>query len=224
MSTSSGVAMSIPKGKWRLFKRSAKRKVESVLSANIVAKGRPSHGICLYDDLSRFGFRLNTILDVGANVGQFASQALEKCPNASLHCFEPEHNAYTELNNNITNEAATLSNFALGEKPATAVFYVTGDTGNSFIRPAETKYETTVQVSTVDEYIATHSIQEICLLKIDTEGFEIQVLKGAIESLAAGKISAILAEVGFDPNDTRHVPIEAVRDFLIPYGFRIMGL
>ena len=210
--------------KWQRLRHSLKRKIEATLNVNIVSKGRSSHGICLFDDLNKFGIHPNTILDVGANVGQFAYQVVENCSDAALHCFEPEPNAYSQLKKNITHGNVTFSDFALGEKPSTEVLYVTGGTTNSLLRKANAKHETTVQVSTVDEYLTTHSIAKVDLLKIDTEGFEMQVLKGSDKSLAAGKISAIFAEVGFDSSDSRHVAIDEIRDFLMPYGFRITGL
>ena len=50
-----------------------------------------------------------------------------------------------------------------------------------------------------------------------------QVLRGSVKSLEAGKVAAIFAEASFDPFDSRHVPIDTIRDFLMPYGFKITG-
>ena len=64
----------------------------------------------------------------------------------------------------------------------------------------------------------------IDFLKIDTEGVDLDVLKGGQSLLQSGAIPFILAEVGFHPNDDRKVLFDEVRHFLMPFGYHLFGI
>ena len=61
-------------------------------------------------------------------------------------------------------------------------------------------------------------------MKIDVEGHELQVLKGARGLLAAQRIALIKAECAVDPNSDWHTPFFALCDFLLPLGYRLLGI
>lgn len=67
--------------------------------------------------------------------------------------------------------------------------------------------------TTGDSYCQSNKIQRINILKIDTEGFEMNVLHGFSDMLNSGKIDSILIEVGFH-NDSHHGNYFAINDFL----------
>jgi FkbM family methyltransferase len=205
-------------------KYSAKRIAEALLKVNIVARGRESHGISAFDDLKHYGFPLDTVFDVGANVGQFAFSCLQANPEAKLHCFEPEPRCYQELQRRITDSQVVFSSLALGETESEQTLYVTGGTTNSLKRPDGQFEEATISVSTLDQYLEANNISSVDLLKIDTEGYEMEVLRGATNAFRNSKIGAVLAEVGFSPTDPRHAVLETVRDFLTPYDFHVLGI
>lgn len=54
-----------------------------------------------------------------------------------------------------------------------------------------------VEVSTVDDFCAAHGISRIDLLKIDTQGFDLEVLKGAAGALSSGVVRHVLVELNF---------------------------
>jgi len=71
-------------------------------------------------------------------------------------------------------------------------------------------------VKTIDYVIKKFKTASIDLLKIDVEGYEIQVLEGARKSLAEKKINFIYLETGLDD---RFNSIQSLNDFLKPIGY-----
>lgn len=81
-----------------------------------------------------------------------------------------------------------------------------------------------VKLSTVDNFASDNQIRQIDLLKIDTEGFDLEVLKGAQSMLSAGQIAFALPEIGFDPGDARHVLFDEIRAYLLPMGYAVFSI
>jgi hypothetical protein len=96
---------------------------------------------------------------------------------------------------------------------------------NHLLRPGEHVPEgmqnELVRVETVSDVCHKYQIDEIGLLKTDTEGHDVSVLRGAERMLSEGQIFLILAEVGFSDTDQVHTPFEAVRELL--RDFAVVG-
>ncbi|MBC7927997.1 MAG: FkbM family methyltransferase, partial [Bryobacteraceae bacterium] len=60
----------------------------------------------------------------------------------------------------------------------------------------------------------TLAVEDISLLKTDTEGFDLDVLQGAESLLSAGRVFLVLVEVGFSDQDAGHTSFSAVRQLL----------
>jgi len=91
----------------------------------------------------------------------------------------------------------SVHEIALSEKTGTSDFHIYKSKGhNSLGRVDTSQYIKTIQVPTtsLDEFASEHQIDRIDFLKIDVEGFELEVLKGASRLLASKKIGAILFE------------------------------
>ena len=96
---------------------------------------------------------------------------------------------------------------------------------NSLIRPEDEICGTQdVEVVTLDEFAARHGIGSIELLKIDAEGFDLEVVAGGSAMLSKGAVKSVLVEVGFRPGDKRHPLFDEVRDVLAGYGFHVFGI
>ena len=87
------------------------------------------------------------------------------------------------------------------------------------IRESKVKYD----VNMLMEFCDKNNINSIDILKTDTEGYDLEVLRGGSKMLEARKIKFVLSEVAFYPGkeNTQFLP---VFDFLSPYGFRFYGL
>lgn len=148
----------------------------------------------LTSDLERFFYKLTlgyenpVVLDIGANDGVFS---LIAAINQHIRCFafEPAPSTYEILRrnvalNNLEDRVKTFQ-LALADKKGTAVLKVpsSGDEdgfaclGNPLRFNDWVEFE--VPVSTVDDFVRDHGIENVDLIKIDTEGCELFVLKGA---------------------------------------------
>jgi FkbM family methyltransferase len=148
------------------------------------------------------------IVDVGANRGQYAAAAMRLVAPRVLHCFEPSSAAFDQLK---TIPGIQAHNLALGETSGDARLFSAepGATIASLlplrfpIRPFAGVNDETVSVTTLDEFCAEHGIATIGLLKIDVEGAELGVLKGARAMLERGAIRFVQFEFGEGHIDAR---------------------
>ena len=144
------------------------------------------------------------VLDVGANRGQWATQALPHLNRQSLHCFEAVPAIFQELRSAIGDrDGLYLNNLALGAETGTIEFnycHQASDTSSRYDIPAE--YATgviervTARVSTGDEYCAAHGVDSISMLKVDVEGMEYEVLSGFRRLLKDRRVGVVQFEYG----------------------------
>jgi FkbM family methyltransferase len=163
------------------------------------------------------------IFDVGANVGQSISRYREQFPNCFVTCFEPNPDTFTLLERNWGGVfGITLSPIALTNFIGHASFYATRvPEASSLLQPTERMIELSSQhkydhvtidvlTTTLDQYCKMNDIGNIDILKLDVQGSELDVLKGAENLLQEGKISLIYSEVTFAEtynNQTRFIDI-----------------
>ena len=146
------------------------------------------------------------IFDVGANIGEWSRLALSANDGIMLHCFEPSKHAFEKLMSNNFPDNVCCNNFGLGSKKENKILYIfkQGSGINSLYQrhglesigllPQQEKEE--VLIETLDNYCFAKDIEEIDFLKIDVEGHELAVLKGAINVLEKEKIKVIQFEYG----------------------------
>ena len=81
-----------------------------------------------------------------------------------------------------------------------------------------------IEVTTGDKFCLQNHISEIDLLKIHTEGYELQVLNGFSDMLKNSKIKAIFCQVGFNPGNIRYYYINDLINFACQNNFQFYGL
>ena len=133
------------------------------------------------------------VLDVGANVGNFAGLALRINPQLQLVCFEPDPEAFKILSGRFSSSQVKVENLALGNQNGEVPFVSFVDSwelGSFYERPgiAESYQQKTIRVAvkTLDEYCKQAGWDSIDYVKIDVEGGEMDVLRG-MESLLQKK-------------------------------------
>lgn len=142
------------------------------------------------------------IFDVGANTGQYARLVIELLGKKQpvLHLFEPDPKAYARLVKQFYgHKKIFINNMALGEEEGELNLYTdnTGAVDASLVRvPGDDRPAQPVKVIMLDSYCQTFGIQKIDFLKIDTEGYEIAVLRGAKRMLQYNSIVRIQLEHG----------------------------
>lgn len=184
-----------------------------------------AHGREDWYDIQKSGCRIETIFDVGANVGQSAHKFRGAFPKASIFCFEPVQSQFQELQNSVASDPhIKCFQLALGSTPGKGNIYLTDhSTTSSLIKPEYSRGSEEVQISTIESFCMEHGVERIDLLKVDTEGFDLEVLKGAASLLSSDCVTFVLVEVGFHPGDERHVLFDHIREFLMSYGFYVYG-
>lgn len=165
-------------------------------------------GVRVEEDLKRMSHTnpLSIIFDVGANVGQTSISFSRNFPSASIYAFEPVGETYNRLQFAVRNLPKVRTfNYGLGESPGQLQVNVGEDSQfNSFKQIAKGSYRSeTVNIDSIDSFCTANKIDRIDLLKIDVEGFEIEVLKGSRALLDANSIRFVFAECVFAP-DTLH--------------------
>lgn len=153
----------------------------------------------LYDEFIKPGM---IVFDVGANIGLHSLYIANRvAPSGKVFSFEPVRNIFLRLKSHVLNNKVnniSLHNCALGEKPGVLSFSENReDTSRSFVFHADesTTEELLAPVETIDRFVKQNDIRHINFLKIDVEGFEENVLRGADESLSASIIDIIQVEL-----------------------------
>jgi len=165
-------------------------------------------GIDLVHDLQIVVARDNPLcLDVGANEGQTIDLLRRAWPAARIHAFEPSPRAFEVLRQKHPGSDVVLHHYALGQAPATQTLICYDRSDLSSFLPIDTASRPfgsvgevareTVQVRTIDEVLEAHGLDGVDLLKVDTQGTDLDVLKGADKALRSGALRAILVELNF---------------------------
>jgi len=128
---------------------------------------------------------IKTVIDVGANVGNFIKAAKYVFPNAKIYAFEPVSHLYNKIKNI---PSVTAFNIGLWDKNKTDFFYynLKSQDDGSFLKPtyeyeefSKTVNQTKKIKFTLKRFDSLNlSITRPCLLKIDVEGAEDRVLAG----------------------------------------------
>jgi len=129
-----------------------------------------------------------TIVDVGANVGFFSMMLREIYPEAQIYAVEPVPQIFANLKANLTSDQDSVYNLAISDiNGAVKMSFKERESAISHvINSGEEDDSETVKVKsmTLDNWCHKEKIEIVDLLKIDTEGYEVHVLKGAKKTLA----------------------------------------
>ena len=142
------------------------------------------------------GFSPRTIFDVGAYQGEFAFECLKLWPEARIACFEPLPHVRPALDALAARHCGIkVHPVVLGAREADAVTLNCAETASSVLHEHHQDYATIqCRQTTVDAVAAQHyGGQSPDLLKIDVQGYELEVLKGAERALPG--IGVVLAEL-----------------------------
>lgn len=166
---------------------------------------------------------IKVIFDIGANSGQSLGKFKSAYPGAMIYSFEPVKATFEKLKQAAANHPNVVcEQFAMGSKTGSAtIFLEVNSEWNSLIEINEKSDKPTeiIEVQTVDEYVKLHEISRIDILKSDTEGFDLEVMKGAVESLKQKRVSFIYVETAINGHDMRHTHLNKLAEFLEPLGY-----
>jgi len=187
---------------------------EAALLARM-AKGWPNHP---------------TILDVGAHVGEWTSAVLAVAPAASIYALEPAADPYRKLVARVGQHSRTFQ-LGLSDEPGELPLWAPPNAPAlaSLHRRDLRQFSMTVEqgasvtLTTLDQFCVDQDIDHIHLLKLDAEGHELAILRGASHELKSRRIDAIQFEFGGCNLDSRTY-IRDFRDILETHGYRLNRL
>lgn len=180
-------------------------------------------------------YGVDMVLDVGASAGYFGQQLRSIGYRGRILSFEPLSSAYATLLQTIgTDLTWTAHNFALGSMAATATINIAKNSYSSSLNqmlPAHLKAAPwsefigteQVEVKTLDSIFAeVAALRHNILLKIDTQGSELEVLKGATSTLP--KIGTIQLEMSLVPLYENDVLFPDMHKYLCEMGYELVGM
>lgn len=182
--------------------------------------------------LRRQGIVPDTIIDIGANVGQFAVASMKTFPNARVHSFEPQPDSFAQLSKHVRAfPQSSVYPVACGDFIGSTAFHVNTLSHSSSILPLAARHleafpqyrEATtieVKVQTLDSLLPTIAPSGLTLLKIDVQGFEAKVLAGAAEALT--RVDYVLLEASLRPLYEGEMLFPEMLAFMAARGFRFL--
>lgn len=180
--------------------------------------------------ISALGLNPATIIDVGGNVGQFSVAAKKTFPSARLFAFEPHPHCYEKLRKALAfDHNARLFQVAIGDDVGDVTLNLNAHAHSSSILPLSVKHRdlfpdaTEVQsvqvpLSTLDVLLEGDDFPRPALLKIDVQGYDAAVIRGAPKTLK--RVDWVIVEVSFEPMYEREVLFDGISALMLERGFR----
>jgi FkbM family methyltransferase len=169
----------------------------------------------LVDFLKCEGIEISLIYDIGANVGNWSRNFKEVCGNQiQIIMFEPNPYHNSELKKVA---GSNFFNILLSDKEGVVDFFSNNSTGDSMNREESIYYNDVIPIKmltqSLDAFTRDNSISQCDLIKIDVQGSELLVLKGATRILENTKV--VIVETRLVSKNHNAPSISEVTDFMI---------
>lgn len=190
----------------------------------------------LYCNLDTRWFRyldINTVIDIGANVGQFSVLIHEILPECAIYAFEPLNECYKKLREKMSEISRfTAYNLALGDTEGVLEFFSNYYSPSSSALPMADLHKQNfpfteqaeliqVKLTTLDSAAQNIELLDNILINIDVQGYEDKVIRGGVTTIRRAKI--LIIEISFRPLYDGQPLFSDIYDSLISEGFDYMG-
>ncbi|MEH1788132.1 MAG: FkbM family methyltransferase [Nostoc sp.] len=174
----------------------------------------------------------STYFDIGANIGLMSIPILQQDDSCNVVSFEPSPNTYNFLNRTAKssqfNKRWVVSSKAVGSQVGTLDFFIASPDMGAFdgfhdTKRAKTNNQIEVPVTTVDIEWKTLGRPKLSVIKIDVEGAELEILKGALNCIQNEQPS-ILLEWNATNLKAYNCPIESLMIFARKYNYELYSL
>lgn len=187
-----------------------------------------------YDELEELKFFCHQIkeakcaIDIGANTGLYSVVGAAHNPNAQIFAFEPMPANIIRLQKNLkinAHQNVSVIKKAIGNTNGTIKFAAPKgnkisdvasadiDFSNSFYKDSITFEEIEVPITTLDTFIEEHSLQNVDLIKVDIENYEIPFFEGALKTLSNNK-PIVMFEMFWDTEKRKFF-----KESILPIGY-----
>jgi FkbM family methyltransferase len=220
---------------------SLRSKISGAMRAMLRRTGRD---VVPYDELHFYGLQrrrlmseagITLVLDVGANLGQTGAELREAGYTGKIVSFEPLKEPFGQLSQAAAHDGKWMARqCAVGDRAGSVVMNVSGTHWSSSILPMADRHtsmvptsayvgQETVQVMRLDDLFGEYAVEtDRVFLKVDTQGYEAAVLRGAEASLP--KISLVQLEVSFVRLYEQQPEYHQVMGMMDQAGFDVAGI
>ena len=164
----------------------------------------------------------DVVIDIGANFGDFAQIFNYKEFKVQIFCFEPDPVCYEALIRNHPNRF--IEKIALSDGSGMRRFVCATETSDSSLSEESQTSEsniTWVHTMKLDDYEPLSQYAKIKLLKVETEGFEWEVLKGSAVTLE--KVEYVVCDAGPERGSEKRTTVVEVSNYLLSKGFKFIA-
>jgi FkbM family methyltransferase len=180
---------------------------------------------------------LRTVFDVGAYNGETAQAFVKHFPEARIYSFEPFKESFDLLVASIRDcPRVEAINLGLSDAPGVSTLHLNRGPATNSLLPNATESALfqppqfvgelgteEIRLTTLDEFCANRQIDFIDLLKIDSQGFEMHVLRGARDALSTGRVGLLYCEINFVPLYDGQAKFQDIFEFLLGCGLHLAG-
>ncbi len=229
----------IERGKWRLLRWASRFLVAKLEpgtyirvsdATDSVEQAIVYQGLLEPEDVRFFLSLLEpgmTVFDVGANLGTYALLAARRVgPSGRLHAFEPGPATADRLRGNVRLNGLSnvvVNQAAVSDRAGVITLYLQDDSDcNTLTAGAGTPVQ--VPALTLDDYVGTHNLGQVDVLKMDVEGAEVTALRGGGRLLAAPRAPLILLEFNPQALEKAGSSVSELRQLLEGHAYRCHAL
>ena len=146
---------------------------------------------------------IKTVIDIGANVGQFEDEIREIIPNVESYAFEPLADCFTQLEKKANEESRFhIFPYALGNHDGKMLMHKHAYTPSSSLLQSSIILDDafpekhgatseTIEIRKLDDILSSRNLQEEILINIDVQGYEAEAIAGGRETFAKTKLVII---------------------------------
>ena len=176
---------------------------------------------------------IGTILDIGANTGQFALEARKSLPEAQIYSFEPILSCFKAMEGVFKGDKRFKAfHYALGDKEEKMTINVSSYTPSSSILSMSEKHKElfphtkehtkeNIEVKKLDDIARNLELKKEILIKVDVQGFEMKVIHGGLETFKEAKV--IFIESSFTNLYKGQASFDDIYEKLKSIGFSYKG-
>lgn len=176
----------------------------------------------------------SVIIDAGANIGIFSLYASYLAPKGKIYSFEPVKSTFQILNKNIASNNLENSifpyNLALGDKKGKAEIMTDSRSllrgasiilDSDFLKNRESDFDKkeSIEITTIDTFVKENNIARVDFIKIDTEGYEKQIIQGARNTIK--EFSPVISCSAYHLKDDKIKIPELVKSIGPNYKYRL---
>jgi FkbM family methyltransferase len=188
-------------------------------------------GAGLHKDINEYleGVEINRIFDVGAHKGYSTKTYKKHYPGAEIHSFEPVQSTFEVLKKELKKyERVECHNIAIGNKNGKSKVVLESTSNRYRLKKHHNDIKDVskeeVQIKSIDSFCSSKRIESVDFLKIDTEGNDLEVIKGAEKMIKNKNIKLIQAELAANPTNGLHADFENVKSYMRERGYMLFSI